>query len=58
VRSGLVGPYTDPANLEDGDPRHAIDYQRVYATILERWLGLPAEAVLGQPFELLPLLRA
>jgi uncharacterized protein (DUF1501 family) len=57
VQGGLVGPYPDLANLADGDPKHAIDFRRIYATILERWLGLPAETVLGQSFELLPLLH-
>jgi uncharacterized protein (DUF1501 family) len=58
VQGGLVGPYPDLTNLEDGDPKHAIDFRRVYAKILERWLGLPAEVVLGQSFERLPLSRS
>jgi uncharacterized protein (DUF1501 family) len=58
VQGGLHGPYPDLARLEDGDPRHAIDFRRVYAAVLERWLGLPAEAPLGGTFEPLPLFRA
>jgi uncharacterized protein (DUF1501 family) len=58
VQGGLAGPYPDLAHLDDGDPRHAVDFRRIYATILERWLGLPSEAVLGQSFELLPLLHS
>jgi hypothetical protein len=30
----------------------------VYATVLERWLKLPAVASLGEPFEPLPLFRS
>ena len=58
VEGGLVGPYPDLTRLDDGDPVHAIDFRRVYATVLERWLDRPAEAVLGAPFEALPLFRS
>jgi uncharacterized protein (DUF1501 family) len=58
VQGGLHGPYPDLAHLKDGDPEHAIDFRRVYATVLERWLKLPAEASLGKPFEPLPLFRS
>jgi uncharacterized protein (DUF1501 family) len=59
VRGSLHGPYPDLAHLDDdGDPKFAIDFRQVYATILERWLGLPAEAALGGSFEPLPLFQA
>jgi uncharacterized protein (DUF1501 family) len=32
-----------------------IDFRRVYATVLEDWLGLPARGALGGAFEKLPL---
>ena len=35
--------------------RSVIDFRRVYATVLEDWLGLPAKAALGATFEPLPL---
>jgi uncharacterized protein (DUF1501 family) len=57
VQGGLHGPYPNLAHLKDDDPLHAIDFRRVYATVLERWLKLPAEASLGAPFDLLPLFR-
>ncbi len=56
VQPGVHGP--DP-NLRDldagGDPKYAIDFRRVYATILDRWLGCPGEKVLGGRFEALPV---
>ncbi len=58
VQGGLHGPYPNLAHLKDDDPEHAIDFRRVYATVLERWLKLPAEATLGTPFEPLPLFRS
>jgi uncharacterized protein (DUF1501 family) len=56
VKPGVHGPYPDLQNLHDGDPRHAIDFRRVYATVLERWLGYTSGKVLGERFEPLPVL--
>jgi uncharacterized protein (DUF1501 family) len=57
VQAGLHGPYPNLRDLDEGgDPRFAIDFRRVYATLLDRWLGCPAERVLGAKFEHLPLL--
>jgi uncharacterized protein (DUF1501 family) len=60
VRAGLVGR---TPSLTELDPRHGdlkvgIDFRRVYATVLESWLGLGAEAALAGKFERLPLFRA
>lgn len=30
----------------------AIDFRSIYATVLERWMGIPSEPVLGSPFPL------
>ncbi len=35
----------------------SLDFRRVYATVLEDWLGLPAKAALRGEFERLPLFR-
>jgi hypothetical protein len=37
--------------------RVGIDFRRVYATVLDEWLGLPARQALGDMFERLPLFR-
>jgi uncharacterized protein (DUF1501 family) len=59
VHPGLHGPYPDLEHLDDdGDPRFAIDFRRVYATLLDQWLSVPSAAALGGVFEPLPLLRA
>jgi uncharacterized protein (DUF1501 family) len=34
-----------------------VDFRRVYATVLESWLGLPSRAAVGGTFEPLPLFR-
>jgi uncharacterized protein (DUF1501 family) len=58
VRGGLIGPPPDLADLDQGDLRFAIDFRRVYATLLDRWLGVPSRSVLGEgeAFEPLNLL--
>ncbi len=58
VKPGLLGRYPSLSDLDDGDLKTVVDFRRVYATILESWLGLPAGAALGGKFEPLPLLKA
>ncbi len=48
VKPGLHGPYPDLAQLDDGDPRYAIDFRRIYAAVLDRWLGVPHRQVLAR----------
>jgi uncharacterized protein (DUF1501 family) len=55
VKSGLHGPYPSLNDLADFDPKHAIDFRRIYATLLDGWLGCSSEKVLGKKFEALPL---
>jgi uncharacterized protein (DUF1501 family) len=60
VKGGLVG---SAPKLLDLDPKHGdlkvgIDFRRVYATLLEGWLDIPAKAALGGAYERLPLLKA
>jgi uncharacterized protein (DUF1501 family) len=56
VRAGLHGPYPNLRDRDDsGDPRFALDFRRVYATLLDRWLGCPVERVLGAKFDPLPI---
>jgi uncharacterized protein (DUF1501 family) len=60
VKGGLVGA---TPSLTDLDPRHGdlrvgLDFRRVYATVLEGWLGLPAREALAGDFARLPLFRA
>ncbi len=57
VKGGLVGA---TPSLLDLDPKHgdlktAVDFRRIYAGVLEDWLGLPARAALGGDFERLTL---
>jgi uncharacterized protein (DUF1501 family) len=59
VRAGLVGATPSLVDLDPthGDLRVGIDFRRVYATVLDDWLGLTAREALGGVFERLPLFR-
>jgi uncharacterized protein (DUF1501 family) len=56
VKSGLHGAYPNLHDLDDGDPKFAIDFRRIYATLLDRWLSCPSDKVLGEKFDPLPVL--
>jgi hypothetical protein len=53
----LHGPYPDLTHLDDGDPKYAIDFRRLYATLLERRLEIPSRDVLDTAFETMPVLH-
>jgi uncharacterized protein (DUF1501 family) len=57
VKPGLHGPNPDLTHLDDGDPRHVIDFRSIYAAVLDRWLHIPHRDILGSTFEAVPLLR-
>jgi uncharacterized protein (DUF1501 family) len=58
VRAGLVGEAPRLLDLQDGDLRMAVDFRRVYASVLEDWLGLPSKPALGGEFVKLALFRS
>jgi len=45
-------------DLQDGDLKMAVDFRRVYATVLANWLGLPSNQALGGAFEPMALFRS
>ena len=58
VKAGLVGATPNLLDLQDGDLKMGIDFRRVYATVLEDWLGLPSKTAFAGTFERLPLFRS
>jgi uncharacterized protein (DUF1501 family) len=60
VRGGLVGATPSLLDLDPrfGDLRTTIDFRRIYAAILDDWLGLRSKQALGGAFESLPLFRS
>ncbi|MCC7246080.1 MAG: DUF1501 domain-containing protein [Saprospiraceae bacterium] len=55
-QKGLLNDLPDLSDLEDGDLKYHIDFRRVYATILEKWLDADAKSILGEPFKTLDFL--
>jgi uncharacterized protein (DUF1501 family) len=58
VRTGVVGRYPSLTDLADGDLKWLVDFRQVYATLLDEWLGLNSQVVLGGSFERIPVLRS
>ncbi len=57
VRPGLIGSYPSLTDLLDGDLKTTVDFRRVYATVLDDWLGLTSKDALGGTFDRMPLFR-
>jgi uncharacterized protein (DUF1501 family) len=51
VKGGLHGKMPSLTDLDDGDLKYTVDFRRVYATLLDRWLNADSAKVLGAPFE-------
>ncbi len=56
VKGGLFGTHPSLTDLEQDAQKFQIDYRRVYATLLQQWLGYDAPAILGASYEPLALL--
>jgi uncharacterized protein (DUF1501 family) len=56
VKGGLQGTLPSLTDLEQGEPKMTTDFRRIWATLLDRWLDCPAEPILEEKFEHLPLL--
>jgi uncharacterized protein (DUF1501 family) len=59
VKGGLYGAPPSLTNLVLGDNlERTTDFRRVYATLIQDWLGVDSAKVLGQKFESLGMFRA
>jgi len=56
VVGGLVGKHPSLSDLTDGDIKYHTDFRRVYATLLDDWLGVDSKGVLNDSFEKLALI--
>jgi uncharacterized protein (DUF1501 family) len=56
VRPGLIGEHPSMTETENGGPKHHTDFRRVYAALLDDWLGIDSQLVLGEKFEPIKLL--
>ncbi len=49
-RGGVIGQHPSFTDLDDGDLKFHTDFRSVYSTLLDRWLGIASEPVLGASF--------
>jgi len=57
LKGGLLGAHPSLTDLDNGALKFAIDFRRVYAAMLDRWLGFKSRTVLDRQFELLDILN-
>jgi uncharacterized protein (DUF1501 family) len=57
AKAGLIGEHPSLDDLDDGDLKFHTDFRRVYASLLQDWLGTAAGPVIGNEFAPLALFR-
>ncbi len=58
LKGGLVGKQPTLTELEKGGLKFHTDFRRVYATLLDRWLGFDSESALGDRYQPVDLFQA
>lgn len=59
VKAGIHGQHPSLTDLQGGGGgslKHTCDFRSLYATVLERWMNIPSEPVLGEQYPLIPFL--
>ena len=56
VKGGFHGGPPSLRNLDNGNLRYTVDFRSVYATLLESWLEVSPEQILGSRFDRLDLI--
>ena len=57
LKGGLCGAHPSLTDVDKDGLKFHTDFRRVYATALDRWLGLDSRGVLGAAFEALDVLK-
>ncbi|KPL20950.1 MAG: hypothetical protein AMJ75_10900 [Phycisphaerae bacterium SM1_79] len=57
LKGGLIGPRPSLTDLDNGAPKFHTDFRRVYATVLDRWLGFESRTILDKQFKPLDILN-
>jgi len=57
LKGGLIGSHPSLTDLDNGALKLKIDFRRVYATVLDQWLGFESRAVLDRQYEPLDILN-
>jgi uncharacterized protein (DUF1501 family) len=51
VKGGVVGKHPSLSDLDAGDLKFHTDFRRIYATLLDGWLGCDSKSVLGAKWD-------
>lgn len=57
VRPGVHGAQPSLTDLDQGDLKYQTDFRSVYSTVLEQWLGVPSDGILGGKFAPLDVIK-
>jgi uncharacterized protein (DUF1501 family) len=57
VAPGVHGAQPSLSDLDQGDLKYKIDFRGVYATILEQWMGVHSDGILGGHFPTVGVLK-
>jgi uncharacterized protein (DUF1501 family) len=57
VASGVHGQHPSLTDLDQGDLKYQIDFRSVYATVLEKWMSVRSEGILGGHYPSVDILR-
>ena len=57
LKGGRVGSHPSLTDLDNGAMKFHTDFRRVYATVLDRWLGFESRPVLGRQYKPLEILN-
>jgi uncharacterized protein (DUF1501 family) len=52
-KKGILNDLPDLKDLSEGDLKHTVDFRRVYATMLNKWLKADDQHILGDKFQYL-----
>lgn len=52
-KQGLLNALPDLNDLDGGDLRFQVDFRQVYATLIQKWIGVDAGQLLGGEFEVM-----
>ena len=58
ISGGLYGARPSLTDLDKKNFKFTTDFRQVYASVLEQWLSVDAQAALGGQFEPLSLIRS
>jgi uncharacterized protein (DUF1501 family) len=57
LKSGIAGSHPSLTDLDNGAMKFHTDFRRVYATVLDKWLGFESRTILDRQYEPLDILN-